>query len=247
MKPYYSNGRAAIYLGSWLAHPEIVGEADCIIADPPYGQTSLDWDKWPKGWPGILAEMSKPEISLWCFGSARLFIERATEFNQWKFIQDIVWQKHNGSNFANDRFRRIHELAYHFTKKRVPWSKIYKAPQFTADATARTVRRKERPPHLGVIANSTYVSTDGRPRLMRSIIQARSCHGHAVNETQRPVAIVKPLIAYSCPPSGTLVSLFMGSGTDLVAASELGIKSIGFELRESQCEAAAKRFESLCP
>ena len=24
--------------------------ADCIVADPPYGETSLAWDRWPEGW-----------------------------------------------------------------------------------------------------------------------------------------------------------------------------------------------------
>jgi site-specific DNA-methyltransferase (adenine-specific) len=26
---------------------------DAIIADPPYGETSLSWDSWPSGWPAL--------------------------------------------------------------------------------------------------------------------------------------------------------------------------------------------------
>ena len=29
---------------------ETLGPVDCIIADPPYGETSLAWDRWPDGW-----------------------------------------------------------------------------------------------------------------------------------------------------------------------------------------------------
>jgi hypothetical protein len=27
---------------------------DCIIADCPYGETSLGWDRWVEGWPAIV-------------------------------------------------------------------------------------------------------------------------------------------------------------------------------------------------
>ncbi|MCO4245795.1 site-specific DNA-methyltransferase, partial [Acidovorax facilis] len=51
---------------------------------------------------------------MWCFGSTRMFMERAADFEGWHLSQDIVWEKHNGSNAFADRFRRIHELALHF-------------------------------------------------------------------------------------------------------------------------------------
>ena len=234
MKPYYEDGSVTIWHCDWREAPDFRG--DLIIADPPYGETSLPWDRWPRDWPDLAYGVAP---QMWCFGSFRSLVTRWQEFSQWTFAQEIVWEKHNGSSFHADRFRRIHELAAHFYQG--TWSDLYLAPVTTPDATARTVRRKGRPAHMGHIEATPYKSEDGGPRLQRSVIYARSCHGRAENETQKPEAIVEPLVAYSCPLGGTVVSLFMGSGTDLVVAKSLGRKAIGFDVREDQCEIAAKR------
>lgn len=118
---------------------------------------------------------------------------------------------------------------------------MFKAPQFTNDATARTVRRKARPPHWGDIGPSSYASDDGGPKLMGSVIYARSCHGYAVNETQKPEDIVAPLLQYSVPPGGLVVDCFAGSGTTGAVARKLGRRAILIEKRESQCKAIVQR------
>ena len=92
-----------------------------------------------------------------------------------------------------------------------------------------------------------YVSEDGGPRLMRSVIYARSMHGSASNETQKPKAIVAPLIEYACPVGGLVLSPFMGSGTDLLAARLLGRRAIGIEAREEQCDTAARLLQEALP
>lgn len=169
----------------------------------------------------------------------RLVLDRRDDFAGWQFAQDVIWEKHNGSNSMATRFRRVHELALQWY--RGAWADVYATPVYTADATKRTVRRKEKPPQWHAIAGHTYTSEDGGPRLMRSVIYARSEHGRALNETQKPLAIVRPLIEHSSPTSGLVLSPFSGGGTDLVAAKMLGRRAIGIELRESQCEAAANR------
>ena len=53
--PYFQDDTVTLYHGKWqeLIDPNLVG--DIIIADPPYGETQLNWDTWPKGWPALAA------------------------------------------------------------------------------------------------------------------------------------------------------------------------------------------------
>lgn len=236
MTPYYQDEAVTIYHGDFRDLDRASAPADLIVADPPYGQTSLKWDRWPDLWPDELEWLS----SMWVFGTLRMFMDHADEFTSWRMSQDIVWEKHTGSGAATDRFRRVHEQAVHFY--RGAWSGVYHSTQYTMDATKRTVRAKTRVPHWGLIADRPpYQSEDGGPRLQRSVIKVRSTHGYAENETQKPVGILTPLIEYGCPPGGLVLDPFMGSGSTLIAARDSGRRAIGIDVREDQCEIAAKR------
>lgn len=239
MRPYYEDTSVRLYYGRCEdVLPSLGLTVDLILTDPPYGETSLTWDRWPKGWPAFAADYAR---SMWCFGSMRMFLNQRDEFDfaTWRLSQDVVWEKHNGSGFHADRFRRVHEHALHWY--RGDWSTIRHEAQTTPDATARTVRSKRRPTHTGHIERTPYVSLDGGPRLMTSVLYAPSMHGNAINETEKPVSILEPLIAYGCPPDGTVLDLFAGSSSTLVAARNIGRKAVGIEAREDQCEQAARR------
>lgn len=240
--PYYDSDGIQIYCADsceWVM--QHAPEAEVIITDPPYGETSLEWDKWVSGWPSVARAALTLGGSMWCFGSMRMFLNHIGEFELWKFAQDIVWEKHNGSGFHADRFKRVHEHALQFYPNGEPWSEIYANPVFTMDAVKHTMRRKQRPTHMGSIGAASYSSEDGGPRLMRSVIYARSMQGTALSPTQKPLAIILPLIEYSCPSGGLVLDLFCGSGSTLVAAKQSGRRAIGIDCREEECEKSAKR------
>ena len=236
VKVYYQDDFVTLYHGDALEIMKSLPQADAVITDPPYGVTSLDWDCWPDGWAELAMNIAP---QLWCFGSMRMFFDKVDQFAGWKLAQDIVWEKHNGSNSANDRFRRLHEHALHFYHG--DWRSRHKEQQYTNDATARTVRRKKKPQQWGEIGENHYSSEDGGPRLMGSVIYARSCHGYATNETQKPEAIVLPLIEFSVPKGGLVIDCFAGSGTTLAVAKKTGRRAIGIEKRESQCADIVRR------
>lgn len=216
---------------------------DCIVTDPPYGETSLAWDRWPMAWPTLVRHLLKPTGSMWVFGSFKMFWERRDEFAGWRVAQEIIWEKHNGSGFHADRFKRVHEYAVQFYRDDAPWAEVYKAPQFTDDAKARTVRAKGRPTHMGQIERSAYVTVDGGPRLMRSVISVRSEHGTALHPTQKPEGIVEPLMLYACPPGGRVLDPFAGSGTTGVVAKRLGRQAVLIEVSADYAEVARARVE----
>ena len=235
VEPIFDDGQVALYCGDCRDILPELGSVDVVVADPPYGDTSLDWDEPVKGWLELL---DAPQ--LWCFGSMRFWLEHGHEFREgWKYGQEIVWEKHNGSSFHADRFKRVHELVVHWY--RGDWRSIWHEPPLTFDATPRTVRRKRRPPHTGHIEASSYTSEDGGPKLMRSVLQVRSEHGRAVHPTQKPLGVLRPLIQYSCPSRGLVLDPFAGSGSTLLAARDLGRRAIGIEIDETYCERAVER------
>ena len=219
---------------------------DLVLTDPPYGQTSLEWDKPVRGWAQAVRRVLKPTGSMWVFGSLRHFMKYAEDFSAWKMSHDIVWEKHNGAGFFNDRFRTVHELAAHFYPSESRWRDIYKCPQFTMDATARTVRRKATPAHwVGKREASHYVSEDGGPKLQRSVWFERSLHGYAEHPTQKPESIIDRMLAYSCPVGGVVLDPFTGSGSTGCAALARGAKFIGFEKNPQYLAIAQRRLSGV--
>ena len=57
----------------------------------------------------------------------------------------------------------------------------------------------------------------------------------------KPLVFMKWLINRLSEKKQIILDPFMGSGTTLVAAKELGRKAIGIEIEERYCEIAAKR------
>lgn len=223
------------------------GPFDLIIADPPYGDTSLDWDVRVENWMCRAAECLKPTGSMWVFGSMRYWLDHGKLFQAagWRLAQDVVWEKHNGSSFHADRFKRVHEHVVQWY--RGAWSKIYNEVQFTADATARAVRRKKRPAHTGHIGAAHYVSEDGGPRIMRSVIFMRSMHGRAIHPTEKPSDLIEILIRSSCPRGGLVGDLFAGSGAAGEAAARAGRRYVGFEIDGDMARKANDRLSKNLP
>jgi DNA modification methylase len=63
---------------------------------------------------------------------------------------------------------------------------------------------------------------------------------HPATMPQRPVEI---LIEWFTEPTQLIIDPFMGSGTTLRAAKDLGRKAIGIEIEEKYCEIAARRLQ----
>ena len=221
------------------------GSADVCITDPPYGDTCLDWDSQVDGWIAEVARILKPNASVWVFGSMRFLAPLFAEFAAagFKYSQDIVWEKQNGTGFHADRFRRVHEHAVLFY--RGPWADVYHDTQYTLDATAKTVRRKTRPTHTGQIDAGHYVSEDGGPRMMRSVIYMANEHGTAIHPTQKPVELLRSMVRYSVPPGGKVIDPFSGSASGAVACFEEGRRFLGIEKDPAHYRDAAARFDGL--
>jgi site-specific DNA-methyltransferase (adenine-specific) len=132
MTPYSAESGITIYHGDcWDIVPKLQRFA-AAVTDPPYAETSLKWDKWVQGWPCLLIGHTE---TLWSCGSFAMFMEHATDFSdcKWKIAQDLIWEKHNGSNNATDRRTTVghgcnarccgcdQSTAPRCTRRRSPW------------------------------------------------------------------------------------------------------------------------------
>lgn len=59
----------------------------------------------------------------------------------------------------------------------------------------------------------------------------------------KPVSLLKYLIGQLCDKSDVIIDPFLGSGSTLVAAKELGMKAVGIEIDERYCEMSVKRIQ----
>ncbi|MGW4493813.1 DNA-methyltransferase [Streptomyces sp. NPDC004376] len=240
--PYWQDEEAGLqlYLGDMREILPALGvQADLVCTDPPYSETSLAWDRWPNGWPTLAATVAS---SMWCFGSMRMFLDRAGEFADWKLSQDIVWEKANGTGFATDRFKRVHEIATHWY--RGDWASVHHDTPRVAyagpDKHARA--RTDRGQHLGKIGAQRY--EDDGTRLIRSVLRAKSVRG-GLHPTEKPQSLVQHMVTYACPSDGLVLDPFAGSGSTLDAARQIGRRAIGIEVNEEYCERAALRLSAL--
>lgn len=71
------------------------------------------------------------------------------------------------------------------------------------------------------------------------VIRAQSMHHRATHPTQKPLAILAPLLEYGCPPAGLVLDPFAGSGSTAAAAIRTGRRAVLVESREDYCEAIA--------
>lgn len=241
MSIYYEDERVTLHHGDWREEIPEDFTADLILTDPPYGETSLTWDRWPTGWPALAARHAR---SMWCFGSMRMFLDRGDEFTDWRLSHDVVWEKNVSMFNPGDRFSRCHEFALHWYHG--DWGSIHHEPprvparKRIAGDVITSSANGGRGEVYGSRGANRMVS-DGLA-YQRTVIQADSTRGvDGINPTQKPLRVLEPLVQYGCPPGGTVLDLFAGSGSTLVAARNLGRKAIGYELREEQCEQTALR------
>ena len=138
----------------------------------------------------------------------------------WYLRQDIIWHKPVPMPEAvNDRLQKSHEHIFLFSKK----------PKYYFDTAAISLPKKEgegwvRRHDVWEIPTSNY----------------QGAH-FAVFPQKLPELCIKA----STKEIDTVLDPFMGSGTTLRAAKDLGRKAIGIELEERYCEIAAKRMSQL--
>ena len=91
---------------------------------------------------------------------------------------------------------------------------------------------------------TAYLLAKGSPPIPKSAIsdvidwQREDVSFHP---NQKPVSALAPLILTYCPDGGIVLDPFMGSGSTLRAAKDLGMSAIGIEIEQRYCQKAVAR------
>ena len=215
MKPYYQDDAVTIYHGDCLELLSSIDSVDLIVTDPPfYLPAHIGASR--KEWPRVLADVAIME---------RYFRESFSRLTRLLRPTGAFYTFADSTSFA------------------VFYSILY--PLF--DRTQGIVWDKGRG-GLGhgwrhsheLIVHGAFGATEYADGFRRDVIVCPVVNSdQREHQSEKPVDLFRTLLLAH---SGSLVlDPFMGSGTTLRAAKDLGRKAIGIEIEERYCEIAAKR------
>ncbi len=216
------------------------GSVDAIITDPPYGLTAASWDAAPD-WPEFFAacwRVLKPAGALIVF-SAQPTAAELICLEKARYRYEWIWEKANAVGIlnANRMPLRAHEHILVFYRKAPTWNKVPIPNQ--RGRRFRYAQSRHPTATYKSALNTGAVCEDGS-RCPRSVVYyARE--QHTVHPTQKPTALVRMLIEQYTLPGQLVLDPYMGSGTTLVAAAEVGRRGYGIELQADYVTIAQQR------
>lgn len=261
IKPYYQEKDIRIYCGDCLEiMPELEAPVNMTLADLPYGTTECKWDNIVN--LNLLFSAYKricSNIAAIVLFASQPFTTDLINAGRDLFKYELIWNKVKPGGFVSAKLKPLkqHENIIVFSKgatangsqrnmKYYPQMRKAKdnniRPINKGSSLSKAVLNKRK---SMIIAKS---DKDYNPELRYpySILQYSSQVGECNNlnrlhPTQKPIALFEYLIRTYTNEGDIVLDNVMGSGTTLVAAKQLGRKSIGIEIEEKYCEIAVKR------
>ena len=211
-----------------------------VITDMPYGMTQNKWDCLPD-----LAAWWK-EIRRICTGAivmtaSQPFTSLLVVSNLEGFRHEWIWRKNRGSNFANtvrEPFKE-HESIVVFASGKWTYN-----PQNQARRGSGADRAKYKCTFVGASENYREFETRANniltdDRVPSSVQECNTETG--LHPTQKPLKLMKYLVATYSNPGDVVLDPYAGSGTTCLAAKELNREWIGNDLMPEYCEIARGR------
>jgi site-specific DNA-methyltransferase (adenine-specific) len=219
LKPYYDEGGITIYHGDSLDILPTLPKVSLVVTDPPYviGAVSAGNMASKAGSWGDMMNSSR-----WFTSWYRLAANRLTRTG-------AIW------TFCN--WRSLPVVMKAAIDAQLPvasalvWHKDWIGPGGTVGLRPSYEMVALLPMPDFVIPNR------GLPDVWTHQWASHKPNGHPA---EKPVPLLRRIIAES-QPVGVVLDPFMGSGSSLVAAKDLGLSAIGIESEERYCEIAVQR------
>lgn len=215
---------------------------DMILCDLPYGTTACSWDiiiPFDKLWEQY-NRIIKDNGAIVLFGSEPFSSAlRMSNINWYRY--DWVWQKQQGTNPFQSRFRplKTHENIIVFYKKQGTFNR-----QMTTGKPYKGFSDKTKP--VGAVYGKSLISLhkeNNGTRCPKTVIQFNT-ERTGLHPTQKPVELCEYLIKTYTNAGETVLDNCMGSGTTGVACKHLNRNFIGIELDPNYFEIAKNRIEN---
>ena len=231
-KPYYERDGITIYcadamemLNQWPG-----AQVNCIITDPPYCSGATETARRGKR-SAITPESvtARPTIQLDDMGMLGY---------EWLTRRWFLWVRQITAQGGH--------LACFTDWRMTPWVQLML--EVAGWRLTNLLVWDKRYPGLGSGFRAQHemiaIASNGQPEwhsyaygnVIQSTRLTKTEHPH-----QKPTDLIQKLIETCCPPTGIILDPFMGAGSTLVAAKDLGRRAIGIEIEERYCEIAVKR------
>lgn len=231
-EPYYQDDHCTIYHGDCLDVIPSIGTVEMVMADPPYSisLTGSAAAATRQAGRGTTSKAFFPGDDDWDAMTGAVVERIALVEAQTAYI----WCGHRQFGPLVAMFE---ERGY--KTRPIVWQKACPVPA---------------PPGVGwdsAVELCVYAFQTGRkwtpptgtkvPNFITADSYRHGQPGKVDHPTQKPLPTAVIPIERSTHPGDTILDPFMGSGTTLRAAKDLGRKAIGIEIEERYCEIAAKR------
>lgn len=222
---------------------------DMVLTSPPYDNLrdykgyTFEFEQTANE---IFRVLKLGGVCVWVVGDATIKgSETGTSFRQALYFKDIgfnlhdtmIYSKKNYVPLTHKRYEQQFEYMFVLSKGK---------PRVFNGLTVKSKQTKGGPGYYekdgSVRANHsprTFKEEKLRPNVWEYVIGQERCGHPAVF----PLPLAKDHILSWSNEGDTILDPFLGSGTTLLAAQELGRKGIGIEISEEYCEIARKRLE----
>lgn len=261
IEPYYDKHGITIYNGDCL---EVMKQfennyVDMVLTSPPYDNLrkyeGITWndDIWKTSIKDLFRITKQYGVIVWVVGDATIKgSESGTSFRQALWAKECGFKLHDTMIYAKDgisfpdanRYQNCFEYMFIWSKgspqtknliadrKNISYGRLVTGTNRTPDGTTRKASCYGQPiKEFGIRWNIWNISSDkgnaktGHPAKFPDIL----AHDHIISWSNRGDIILDP---------------FMGSGTTLVAAKNLGRKAIGIEISQKYCDIAIEKLNA---
>ena len=227
-------------------------KVDCILTDPPYGNSSCNWDKiipfdgmWNK-----INKLIKDNGAIVLFGSEP-FSSRLRMSNIDKFKYDWIWKKAKPTGFVHSKNMPLKDFENIMVfsngsighKNLLGDKRMIYNPQGVIECKRKIKRNTKGFEGKFERESQTNEYIGEFTNFPKMIIEFSNVIQKTVHPTQKPVELLEYLIKTYTNENETVLDFTMGSGSTGVACLNTNRKFIGIEKDDKYFEIAKERIE----